>query len=539
MIHDVVIVGAGPNGLMLACELSLAGVRPVVLESRPEPGAEPRANGLVGQVVRILDRRGLYERITGQAGPPVPAPAFMFAAMHLDLAALDDNPLYTLPVPQARLVQILADRAAELGVEVRHGHELTGLTQDDEAVTLTVAGPDGSYQARARYLAGADGGHSITRKRSGIGFPGVTRDHTVSRTMSATPPAEWIDPVTRTLNVPGYGPVPLTMHHRTETGMFTFGVLPGRPPIVVTTEYDPPDDTDKPLTLAEMEESIQRVLGVAVPLTPPPGDGPQVRRRLIGSNTRLAERYRDRRVVLVGDAAHVHSAAGGPGLNLGLQDAVNLGWKLAAAVRDDRRASLLDTYESERRPVAERVIMQTQAQSALTAPGPDVTALRQLFGELLADPRIVAHLARTMAGSDVRYEAGEADKVGAHPLTGRLAPDLELRIAGGIAGGTAVGTAGGPVRLAQLTREARPLLLDLTEKGLPADGPWELVRARPETDVSPAPGADEKPEPGPDPVPVTALLLRPDTYVAWASSSASPDTAEIGALRAAADRWLS
>lgn len=509
MIHDVVIAGAGPNGLMLACELSLAGVRPVVLEARPEPATEPRANGLVGQVVRMMDRRGLYERITGHAGPPAPAPAFMFAAMRLDLSVLEDNPLYTLPVPQARLAQVLAERAAELGVEPRRGHELTGLAQDDEAVTLTVAGPDGAYELRTRYLVGADGGHSITRKRSAIGFPGVTRDDTVSRTMSASPPAAWVDPAARTLTIPGYGPVPVSMHHRTETGIFIFAVLPGRPPAVITTEHEVPDDPDKPLTLAEMEESIRRVLGVTVPLTPSAGDEPSLGRRLSGTNTRLAERYRDRRVLLVGDAAHVHSAAGGPGLNLGLQDAVNLGWKLAAAVRDGTRAGLLDTYEAERRPVAERVIMQTQAQSALTAPGPDVTALRTLFGELLADPRTVAHIAGTMAGSDVRYESGEP---GRHPLTGRLAPDLELR------------TADGTVRLARLTRDARPLLLDLTETGLPSDGPWELIRAAP--------------EPGPHPAPATALLLRPDTYVAWASSSASPDPAEISALRDAAARWL-
>jgi 2-polyprenyl-6-methoxyphenol hydroxylase-like FAD-dependent oxidoreductase len=507
MENDVVIAGAGPNGLMLACELALAGVRPVVLERNPEPGTEPRANGRVGQVVRMLDRRGLHERITGSPEPPRPAPAFMFAAMRLDLTVLADNPLYLLPVPQARLAQILAERAAELGVSVRHEHELTGLTQDDEAVTATVAGPAGTYRLRTRYLVGADGGHSVTRKRSGIGFPGVTRDNTVSRTVTATPPADWIDPVTGALNVPGYGAIPPLTHHRTETGLFVYAAFPGRPASVHTLEYGIPEDTETPLTLTEMADSIRRVLGVDVPLTPPREGTPGLMRRLVGTNTRLAGRYRDRRVLLVGDAAHVHSASGGPGLNLGLQDAVNLGWKLAAAVLNDARGdetreTLLDTYDTERRPVARRVIMQTQAQSALTAPGPDITALRELFGELLADPRNVGHIAETMAGSDVRYQSD------GHPLTGRFAPDLDLK------------TADGTVRLAELTRDARPLLLDMTETGLPSDGPWRLVRAEP---VSWA---------------ATALLLRPDTYVAWASSESRPDTTEIQSLRAAADRWF-
>jgi 2-polyprenyl-6-methoxyphenol hydroxylase-like FAD-dependent oxidoreductase len=502
MINDVVIAGAGPNGLMLACELSLAGVRPAVLERLPEPSTEPRANGLVGQVVRMLDRRGLYERVTGGAEPPKPAPAYMFAAMRLDLTVLEDNPLYVLPVPQARLTQVLAERAAELGVEVRRGHELTDLAQDDEAVTATVAGPDGTYRLRTRYLVGADGGHSVTRKRSGIAFPGVTRDNTVSRTVNAAPPADWVDPDTGALNVPGYGPILPLMHHRTETGLFVYAPFPGRPAAVVTLEYGVPDDTAAPLSLAEMEESIRRVLGVDVPLSPPAGDGPHLLRRLTGTNTRLAERFRDRRVLLAGDAAHVHSATGGPGLNLGLQDTVNLGWKLAAAIHDDARDGLLDTYETERRPVGQRVIMHTQAQSALNAPGADVTALRELFGELLTDRRNIRHIAETMAGSDIRYEAG------GHPLVGRFAPDMVLS------------TASGPVRLAQLARDARPLLLDMTETGLPSDGPWQLVRA------------DARPEQA------TALLLRPDTYVAWASSAARPDAGEIDELRAAAARWF-
>lgn len=503
MINDVVIAGGGPNGLLLACELGLAGVRSTVLEELPGERAESRANGLVGQVVRMLDRRGLYERITGSTEPPVPQPAYVFGAMYLDLTVLEDNPLYMLPVPQARLVELFAERAAEFGVEVRRGHRLEDVAQDGEAVTATVAGPDGTYQIRTRYLVGADGAHSVTRKRSGIAFPGVTTDDMVERTVNAVLPEEWVDPDARQLNVPGYGPIPLMLHHRTETGMFAYAPIPGRPPLVATFEHGVPEGLEAPLTMAEMEQSIQRVLGVGIRLVPPPGDGPHLMRRRIGTSTRLAERFRDRRVLLLGDAAHVHSSIGGPGLNLGLQDTVNLGWKLAAAVRDEAREDLLDTYEAERRPAAYRVIMHTQAQSALSAPGSDVTALREIFAEMLADPRNTALIADTIAGGDVCYEAGS------HPLVGRFAPDVDVYT-----------DDIGPVRLAQLTRDARPLLLDMTEAGLPSDGPWKLVRAKAEL-----PSA-------------TALLLRPDTHVAWASSSATPEAAEIGTLRATAERWF-
>ncbi|MGC5013122.1 FAD-dependent monooxygenase [Streptosporangium sp. DT93] len=509
MINDVVIAGAGPNGLMLACELSLAGVRPIVLERLPEPGTERRANGLVGQVVSMLDRRGLYERLSGDTEPPLPVPRFVFGALPLELAGLEDNPLFTLLVPQARVTQVLTDRAVELGVEIRRGHELTGLSQDDEAVAVTVTGPRGAYRLPARHLVGADGGHSLTRKLSGIAFPGVTKDDTVSRTADARLPAEWLDQATGALHVPGYGVLPPFAHHRNERGVFVFATPPGRPPLVSTMEWDPAGDGDGPMTLDEMRASVRRVLGVDVPLTPPDGDGPHLLRRRAGGSTRLAERYRDRRVHLVGDAAHVHAAIGGPGLNLGLQDAINLGWKLAAEIRGDAPPGLLDTYESERRPAARRVVMHTQAQSALIAPGGDVTALRELFAELLGDRHTAGRIAALMAGSDVRYDMGTA---ATHPLAGRYAPDLVLR------------TGAGTVRLADLTVTARPLLIDLTEDGLPAGAAPEGVEV--------VTGRAED-------APATALLLRPDSYVAWASSSPRPDTAELDGLRAAAGRWSS
>lgn len=503
MTPDVVIAGAGPNGLMLACELSLAGVRPVVLERLSGHDKEHRANGLVGQVVRALDRRGLYTRLSGSAEPPRPAPVFVFGAMPLDLSGLDDNPLYGLPVPQRRIEQVLEERAVELGVEIRRGHELTGLSQDDEAVTIEIAGPEGPYHLRTRFLVGADGGHSVTRKLAGIGFPGVTRDDSISRGAHVTVPAELVDPVTGGLNVPGYGVIPPFMHHRTDRGLFVYGPFPTGT-LVNTTEWHQ-DGGDQPMSLDELRESVRRVLGADLPLGPPEGPGPHLLRRRTGGNTRLAERFRDRNVLLLGDAAHVHGAIGGPGLNLGLQDAINLGWKLAAEIAGWAPPGLLDSYETERRPAAERVVMHTQAQAALIAPGPEVTALRELFAELLREERTAKHIADLMSGADIRY-----DLEGTHPLTGRPAPDLVLE------------TETGPVRLAELTATARPLLLDLTPDAALADAldGWrdrvDLVAARTSRAGAPA-----------------ALLLRPDCYVAWACDTPRPDAKELDALRTA------
>ncbi|GII80842.1 FAD-dependent oxidoreductase [Sphaerisporangium rufum] len=514
MTPDVVIAGAGPNGLMLACELSLAGARPVVLERLPARTGENRANGLVGQVVRMLHRRGLHERLTGSPEPPAPTPAFPFGALRLDLASLPDNPLYGLMVPQRRIEEMLEERATELGVEIRRGHELTGLVQDGDGVTAEVAGPGGRYRLRSAYLVGADGGHSPTRKFCGIEFPGDTRSGVVSRTMHLSVPDSLLDPATGALVVPGYGPVPPFMHHRTERGLVVYAPFPGGA-LISTTEWDPTEGEGlPPLDVAEIRASAARVLGVPdVPFGPPAGDGPHLRRRLGGGNTRLAARYRQGRVLLVGDAAHVHSAIGGPGLNLGLQDAINLGWKLAAEVRGTAPAGLLDSYEAERRPAARRVAMSTRAQSALIAPGGDVTALRELFAELLELPGITGHIAGMMAGADVHYDMGEE---AAHPLTGRWAPELSLE------------TDGGLVPLSALTRDARPLLLDLTGQGafasaVPAPpGRVRVVAARPAGGAAPA----------------TALLLRPDCYVAWASAAPAPDAGAADDLRAAIGRWF-
>ncbi|WP_420117011.1 FAD-dependent monooxygenase [Micromonospora sp.] len=505
---DVLIVGAGPNGLLLAAELAMAGVRPVVCERLSAPTTEQRANGLVGQVVRLLDRRGLHHRLVDDPGPPQPSPGFVFGALPLDLRAVPDNPLYLLQAPQKHLERVLAERVAELGVQVRRGHEVTGLTPGADDVRVAFA--DGTT-LRCRYLVGADGGHSVVRRLAGIGFPGVSTDRTVSRTAQVSLPAELVDPATGDLVVPGYGTVAPFRHTRTPHGLIVWAPFAGRPAGLSTIEWPESTRFDGPLTLAELRASVARVLGADVPIDPPAGPGPHLLRRLVGGNTRLAERYRAGRVLLLGDAAHVHSAIGGPGLNLGLQDAVNLGWKLAAQVHGRAPAGLLDSYEAERRPVAHRVTMSTQAQSALIAPGSEVTALRVLLGELLDRPENAAYVAALLAGADVRYPTGAADG----PLVGRFAPDLVWH------------TGTGPVRLAELTRTARPLLLDPTGVHAGVAGPWrdrvDVVTGR--FTPADAPG-DDLP---------TALLLRPDCHVAWQSPTDGPDA---DGLTAALTRWF-
>jgi 2-polyprenyl-6-methoxyphenol hydroxylase-like FAD-dependent oxidoreductase len=499
MKSDVVIAGAGPNGLMLACELALAGVRPLVLERLTEPSSEQRANGIVGQIVRMVDRRGLYERLSGTPGPPRPAPRFMFAAFPLNFGELPDNPVYLLMVPQRRIVEVLAERAAELGVEIRRGHELVGLSQRDDAVTVEVNGPQGRYAVQARYLVGADGGRSVTRKLPGIDFPGISNDRTVSRSAHVRVPKELIDPATGGLAVPGYGVIPPFLHHRTERGLLAFAPFPDGRQLLSVSEVGEAD-MDAPLTIAELRAAVRRVLGADLPVREPDGPGPHLLRRLTGGNTRLAERFRADRVLLVGDAAHVHSAIGGPGLNLGLQDAINLGWKLAAEVRGWAPPGLLDSYEAERRPAGERVTMHTMAQGVLVGPGREVTALRTLFGELLEEPATVQHIADMISGADIRYDH-----------MGRWAPDITLH------------TEFGPTRLAELTRTARPLLFDMTGDG---DLAAEVAPWRDRVDVLTGRTDDTK---------ATAMLLRPDCYVAWESESSQPDGA---ALRAALVRWF-
>lgn len=489
---DVIVAGAGPNGLMLARELALAGVTPVVLERLPERGTEHRANGLVGQVVPLLHRRGLFERLSGGQAEPRPAPQFVFGGLPLALNRLERNPLYVLGLPQPELVKHLEALVTELGIDIRYGHEVVALGQDEDGVTVRTHGPGGTTSLRARYLVGADGGRSAVRKLAGIGFPGVTHDDTVSRTAHATVPESALDPVTGGLAVAG-GIRPF-FHHRTERGLFVYAPFPGRVPLISATEWGEKADESVPMSIAELRQSVARVLGVDLPIEAPAEPGDYLLRRVTGGNTRLAERFRDGRILLVGDAAHVHSAIGGPGLNLGLQDVVNLAWKLAAQVRGWAPDGLLDTYDAERRPVSGRVVMHTQAQSALVAPGAEVTALRELFTELLGQENVLQHVADLMTGADIRYDWGDE-----HPLIGRWAPEVPLQ---------------------DSFRAARPALLDRTGTLAEAVTGWrdrvDVVTVSPATTP-------------------TSLLVRPDGYVAWASDDDQPSA---GSLVDALGRWF-
>jgi len=296
----------------------------------------------------------------------------------------------------------------------------------------------------------------------------------------------------------------------------------GRRAAVIVFELDPtareqPADRngdEPPMSLAELEASLERVIGVEVPLRPASPDMPLDLRRFHGINSRIASQYQLGRVILVGDAAHVHSPMGGPGLNLGLQDAVNLGWKLAAVLNGQVDPALLATYEAERRPAAERVIMHSRAQLALVRPGPEVTALRELFSELVTEPSVVRRLVDLVSGAENRY-VGALDAP-AHPLVGHWVPDF------------AVANGEGTHRIAELARDGRPLLVDLTEGGVVAAAVADVADrltvavGRPVGDVA-----------------ATALLVRPDGYVAWATSeSQSDDAPDSPELRRVLAQWF-
>jgi 2-polyprenyl-6-methoxyphenol hydroxylase-like FAD-dependent oxidoreductase len=502
---DVLIVGAGPAGLMLAGELGLAGVRPLVMERQPQLRETPKANGFNGQITQLLRYRGLLDRVEAASGRPVrPAPAAPFGGVQLDFSPLADSPLWAVHLPQPRLERLLDERARELGAVVRRGHEVAGVSQDDATVTADVTGPDGPYRVTGRYLVGCDGAHGAIRDLAAIPFPGTTYPE-VNRLGQVTVPDSVTHLDNGDLDVPGLGRIRAGFT-RTNRGVFGFGSLASGVLLLQTTEDEASVvDDDAPMTLAEFSDSIRRVLGADLPL------GEVTRLSRYQFQARQAARYRDGRILLAGDAAHQFPATG-IGVNAGLLDAVNLAWKLAAEVRGWAPAGLLDTYHGERHFAGARALRQTRAQVALRrGDDPAAQALRDLFLELLTDEQPLRRMAALIAGTDIRYPMPGSSP---HALAGTFAPNLALH------------TDQGTTSIAGLMHTARPILLDLA--GRPdlretaRDWQHRIDIHAAKTDHRPA----------------DALLIRPDAHIAWAATAGEPAGTAGPALREALSRWF-
>jgi 2-polyprenyl-6-methoxyphenol hydroxylase-like FAD-dependent oxidoreductase len=505
MDADVIIVGAGPTGLMLAGELCLAGVRPLVLERQPRLRETPKANGFNGQIVELVRYRGLLDRVEAASGRPIgPAPAAPFGGVQLDFSHLADPPIQAVHLPQPRLERLLDEHARELGAGLRRGHEVVGISQYDATVTADVRGRDGPCRVTARYLVGCDGPRSRVRDLAGISFPGITYPE-VNRLGQVT----WPESVTRfdngDLDLPGLGRI-RPGFTRTDRGVFGFGSLTSGVSLLQTTEDEPAEvDDDVPMTLTEFQDSIRRVLGADLPLAG------VTRLSRYGFQARQAERYRDGRILLAGDAAHQFPATG-IGINVGMLDAVNLAWKLAAAIGGRAPAGLLDTYHDERHFAGARALRQTQAQVALRrGQDPAAQALRELFLELGADEQPLRRLGALIAGTDTRYPMPGPSQ---HVLTGTFAPNLTLH------------TGQGTTSVADLMHPARPILVDL------ADRPDLRETARDwqhRVDIHTAKT---------DHQPADALLIRPDAHIAWAAGTGEPADTAAPALREALCCWF-
>ncbi len=462
--HAVVIAGGGPTGLMLAGELALAGVDVVIVEPRASQElVGSRARGIHSRTIEVLDQRGIADRFIAAGQTDADRPFRRRPAGHQRFPTRHN---YGLALMQAPFERILAGWVEELGVPIMRECEVTGFTQDDDGVDVKLA--DGG-PLRARYLVGCDGGRSLIRKAAGIEFPGW--DPSVSSLIAEAEVSE----------EPEYG------IRYDENGTQAIGPLDGgnRVGVVVTERYA--GQTPEP-TLPDLRRALIAIWGTDFGVRRPTWIS------RFTDMTRQAASYREGRVLLAGDAAHVHYPVGGQGLNLGVQDAVNLGWKLAQVVEGTSSERLLDTYRAERHPVAADVLRTTMAQTALTRADPRIEALRETMADLLSLDEPRTRFAAKTSGLDIRYDLGEG-----HPLLGRRMPDLD------------VVTADGPTRVFRLLHDARPVLLNLGEPGAFDIAP-RAARVR-LVDAEYA-GVWDLPVVGAVAAPA-AVLVRPDGHVAW------------------------
>jgi 2-polyprenyl-6-methoxyphenol hydroxylase-like FAD-dependent oxidoreductase len=461
--HAVVIAGGGPTGMMLAAELALAKVDVAVLERRADHVlVESRAGGFHSRTIEVLDQRGVADRFLAKGRV---AQIATFGTTVVDMSDFPTRHPYSLGIWQNEIERIMADWIAGLPVEVLPGREVSGFEQDESGVAVRLS--DGET-LRAKYLVGCDGGRSVIRKAAGIEFPGwdPTRSNLIAEVEVTEEPPRGV--------------------RRDATGVHGLHRLEDGRVRVVVTEQQIGRGSEP--TLRELGQALTAVFGTDFGVHNPTWIS------RFTDMTRQAAAYRDRRVLLAGDAAHVHYPAGGQGLSLGVQDAVNLGWKLAQVVNGTAPDGLLDTYEHERHPVAARALRYTMAQGALQRVDDRIQALADVLSELVIMDEPRRWLAGMISGLDIQYDLGEG-----HPLLGRRVPDLDL-----------VST-DGPVRVFELLHDARPVLLNLGLPGALAIPSWadrvELVDAGYE-------GQWELPVVGTVDAP-SAVLVRPDGYVAW------------------------